>query len=127
MILKTYLRLFTENVDGTLALVQKLSGHDAPDLRFKMPEIGLDLAAIGDILIVGGAPDKVEPFRASVGPLVVDDLDATHAMLVADGADITSPIQAVPTGRNMFARHADGNHVEYVQWTDELVQQIINR
>lgn len=127
MILKTYLRLFTENVDTTLGLVQKLTGFDAPDLRFKMPEIGLDLAAIGDILIVGGEADKVEPFRTSVGPLVVDDLDATHALLIAEGAEITSPIQDVPTGRNMFARHADGNHVEYVQWPDELVQQIISR
>lgn len=127
MILKTYLRLFTDNVDNTLALVGKLVGHDTPDMRFKMPEIGLDIAAIGDILIVGGEPDKIEPFRTSVGPLVVDDLDATHALLIADGAEITSPIQDVPTGRNLFARHSDGNHVEYVQWTDELVHNIITR
>ena len=119
------MRLFTSDVEETLALVKKLGGYRDADLRFVMPEVGLDIAAIGDILIVGGESDAVEPFRSSVGPLVVDDLDATEETLLAMGAEITSPIQDAPTGRNMFARHSDGNHVEYVQWTPELVERLI--
>lgn len=127
MILKTYLRLFTHDTDKTLHLVQRVSGLSSPDLRIQMPEIGLDLAAIGDVLIVGGEPDKVAAFRDSVGPFVVDDIEATRAVLVEEGAEITSPIQDVPTGLRMYARDLAGNHVEYVQWRPELVDQFIHR
>lgn len=127
MILKSYVRLFTHDTDKTLDLVRQLTGLPAPDLRVQMPEIGLDLAAIGDILIVGGQPGKVDAFRDSIGPFIVDDIEATQKTLLAAGAEITSPIQQVPTGQRLYARDQDGNHVEYVQWTDDLVRKLINR
>lgn len=126
MILKTYLRLFTTDVDKSLSLAQRLTGR-AADFRAQMPEIGLDLAGIGDILIIGGNAEHVDPFRDSVGPFVVDDLEETQAILVEEGGTVTSPIQDVPTGRRLYVRHADGNQVEYVQWNQALAEQILGR
>lgn len=46
-------------------------------------------------------------------------------MLVDAGAKIIREIAAVPTGQMMYASHPDGSVVEYVQWTPELVEQLI--
>jgi len=57
--------------------------------------------------------------------IIVHDIEAVQAELLAQGAVITTPLTVVPTGRMLYARHADGLHVEYVQWTDELVESFI--
>ena len=124
MILKTYLRVFTENVEQSLALLRQLVGHEV-DMRFKMPADGLEIVAIGDFCLVGGTAEVLAPIRALQGPLVVDDLDATTAALLAGGAEITKPEALSLSGRYLFARHPDGTLVEYVQWKPELVQQFI--
>ena len=124
MILKTYLRVFTENVEQSLALLRQLVGYEA-DLRFAMPEDGLEIVAIGDFCLVGGTAAVLAPLRACQGPLIVDDLAAVTAALLAGGADITKPEATSPSGRYLFARHPDGTLVEYVQWKPELVQQFI--
>lgn len=124
MILKTYLRVFTENVEQSLALLQQLVGHEA-DMRFQMPDDDLEIVAIGDFCLVGGPAEVLAPIRALQGPLIVDDLDATTAALLAGGADITKPEALSPSGRYLYARHPDGTLVEYVQWTPDLVQQFI--
>lgn len=124
MILKTYLRVFTENVEQSLALLQQLVGREV-DMRFKMPADGLEIVAIGDFCLVGGAAEVLAPIRACQGPLIVDDLTATTAALLAGGAEITKPEAQSPSGRYLYARHPDGTLVEYVQWKPELVQQFI--
>lgn len=124
MILKTYLRVFTENVEQSLALLQQLVGREV-DMRFKMPADGLEIVAIGDFCLVGGAAEVLAPIRACQGPVIVDDLTATTAALLAGGAEITKPEAQSPSGRYLYARHPDGTLVEYVQWKPELVQQFI--
>lgn len=56
MILKTYLRVFTQHVEQSLALLQQLVGHEA-DMRFKMPDDALEIVAIGDFCLVGGSDE----------------------------------------------------------------------
>jgi hypothetical protein len=124
MILKTYARMFTNDADAALTTLQRLHGRE-PHLRFRFGE--WDLIAIGDTFLVAGSEQSLAPIRDSHGPIIVDDLDKAETELLDCGATITQPIVVVPTGRMLYARHADGLHVEYVEWTPELVEQFIRR
>tara|TARA_R110002020_G_scaffold151545_3_gene328591 strand:- start:7504 stop:7872 length:369 start_codon:yes stop_codon:yes gene_type:complete len=109
-------------LDHTLLTPQRLHGRE-PHLRFRLGE--WDLASIGDMFIVAGSDESLAPIRDSYEPVIVSDLDSMQKELLAAEAVITQPIVAVPTGRMLFARHADGLHVEYIEWTDELVERFI--
>jgi hypothetical protein len=122
MILKTYTRIFSTDVDQTVELLQQLHGR-VPHLRFAFGE--LNLVGIGDILVVGGTEEALSPVRGSMGPWIVADLDEARRVLAEAGAQIVSDVEPVPTGRMLYARHPDGALVEYVQWTDELVESFV--
>lgn len=122
MILKTYARVFTNDLPDSLPLFQQLVGRE-PDIRFTFG--GWEIVAIGDILLIGGTEEALAPIRHSYGPLVVDNLEATQQQLEQAGAVITQAISTTPTGTMLYARHADGIVMEYVQWTPELVKQIL--
>lgn len=122
MILKTYARMFSADCDATLAMLERLHGRKS-HLRFRFGE--WELAGIGDMLIIAGTEEALAPIRDTQGPVIVHDIEAVQAELLAGGATITQPPIDVPTGRMLYARHADGMHVEYVQWTDDLVERLI--
>ncbi len=121
MILKTYSRIFTNDVDATLAVLRQLVGHE-PELR--EPFLDMEVLTIGDFCIVAGSTESIKPFLGAVGPIVVDDLIATKATLEACGAEIVSPITDVMTGQNMFSRTTDGVLIEYVQWTPMVWEKV---
>lgn len=123
MILKTYTRMFTTDLEETLRVLRPLHAGE-PHLRFRFDP--WELAGIGDVLVVAGTEEALAPIRSSLGPWIVTDLDETRGSLVKAGAEIIREIALVPTGRMMYARHPDGAVVEYVQWTPELVEQIID-
>ncbi len=122
MILKTYARMFSSNCDATLSMLERLHGRK-PHIRFRFGD--WELGGIGDMLVVAGTKEALAPIRDTHGPVIVHDIQAVQAELLAQGAVITTPLTDVPTGRMLYARHADGLHVEYVQWTDELVERFI--
>ena len=119
MILKTYARIFTTDMDKSLEFLQALVGV-VPDYRFTMKEIGLEIAGIADFCVVAGHPEKLLAVRASQGPLIVDDLNQTKALLMAHGATIAKPDAESETGRYFYAVHPDGSEIEYVEWKPEL-------
>jgi predicted enzyme related to lactoylglutathione lyase len=122
MILKTYARVFTNDLAVSLPVFRQLIGRE-PDMHFTFGE--WEIVAIGDLLLVAGTDEALAPIRNSYGPLVVDNLEATQQQLVQAGAVITQAISASPTGTMLYARHPDGTHMEYVQWKPEYVRQII--
>ena len=122
MILKTYARVFTNDLAISLPLFQQLVGRE-PDMRFVFGE--WEIVAIGDLLLVAGTDEALAPIRNSYGPLIVDNLEATRQQLEQAGAVITQPISTSPTGTMLYARHPDGTSMEYVQWTPEYVKQIL--
>lgn len=124
MILKTFMRIFTEDAEQSLLLLTSLTDKQ-PDFRFSMPEQGLEIISIGDFCLVAGAREVIDPIRSLQGPLIVDDLDAVTATLLQYRCVITKPEDVSPSGRYLYARHADGTHVEYVQWKQELVDRLI--
>lgn len=122
MVLKTYARLVTHDVDQSLDLLRRLHGTE-PHLRVTFG--ALDLAMIGDVIVVGGPEEVVAPQREIQGPLVVDDVAATRRTLEQAGATVTQEIPQSPTGHGFVARHPDGSRVEYVEWTPDLVERWI--
>ncbi|MEV4422874.1 hypothetical protein AB0L40_23275 [Patulibacter sp. NPDC049589] len=57
--------------------------------------------------------------------MVVSDLAALEATVVAAGAEIVAPVATSETGSFLYARHPDGSLVEYVEWKPELVARIV--
>ena len=122
MILKTYTRLFTTDIDSTVATLKAVHGTE-PHLRLEYAP--LTLVGIGDVLVIGGTDVALEPIRGSFGPWIVEDIDDARRELLAHGASVMRDIRDIPTGRMMYMKHADGSVVEYVQWAPELVEQHI--
>ena len=84
-------------------------------MRFEIPQIGLELAQIGDILLIAGSEEALKPFRSTQATFLVDSLDEFKAYLEEKGAEIIRGPDKVPTGRNMTVRHPDGSVIEYVE------------
>ncbi len=123
-ILKTYARMFVRSLDESMPLLEQLVGQPA-DLRF--PFAAIELAAIGDLLVIAGPPEETNQYRGIVGPLIVSSMDELEAFLGQIGAVVTQPRVEVPTGFGLWATHPDGAKVEYVQWKPELVERIIGK
>ncbi|MFD5695471.1 VOC family protein [Streptomyces rubiginosohelvolus] len=121
-ILKTYARLWADDLDQALPLLEELTGEQ-PHLRTAFEEISL--AAIGNFLVIAGPAEERARYAHASATVVVDDLGALQATLKRADATITTPETAGPTGRFLYARHADGVEIEYVEWTPELVRRII--
>lgn len=121
-ILKTYARAWVNNLDDALPLYEAIVGKPA-DLRF--PFEGAELAAVGDFLLISGPAAITDRYRATIGPVIVDDLDELEREITARAAVPVEPRSDGPTGKMLYARHLDGVQVEYLQWTAELVAQIL--
>jgi hypothetical protein len=121
-ILKTYARLWADDLDSTLPLLERLTGA-APDLRFPFGDV--ELAAIGDFLVIAGAPRDRDRYATASATVVVSDLDEARDAVLADGGTITTPEASSVTGRFLYARHAGGAEVEYVEWVPELRARIV--
>ena len=123
MILKTYTRMFTTDLESTLATLTAVHGTD-PHLRLDYDP--LTLVGIGDVLVIGGPEEALGPIRGTFGPWIVEDIDDVKNQLLKIGASVIRDIGDIPTGRMMYVKHADGSVVEYVQWLPELIEQHIH-
>jgi predicted enzyme related to lactoylglutathione lyase len=113
-ILQTLSRLYVNDLDHALKLYEELLGTPAA-VRFEIPQIGLELAQIGDILLIAGSEEALKPFRSTQATFLVDSLDDFRTYLEEKGAEIIRGPNKVPTGRNMTVRHPDGPVIEYVE------------
>lgn len=113
-ILRTYARVYADDLDAVLASMQAVTGEPVSG-RFSMPN-GLELATVGRILVVAGDRRTLEPFSATAATLIVDDLDECLLRLNEAGAQIVRGPQEVPTGRNLTARLPGDAQIEYVEW-----------
>ncbi|MGW2021802.1 VOC family protein [Streptomyces decoyicus] len=123
-ILKTYARLWTDDLDRALPLLTELTGAE-PDLRLAFHSV--ELAAIGDFLVIAGPAEERAKYAHASATVVVEDLDALALTLKTANATVTTPTTSGPTGRFLYARHADGAEVEYVEWTPEVIRRVIHR
>jgi hypothetical protein len=120
-ILRTYARLWADDLDQALPLLQELAGRE-PDIRFAFDNV--KAAAIGHFLVIEVPLEERAKYPASA-TVVVSDLDELTRQLTAHGGRITVPEATSEVSRFLYARHADGAEIEYVEWTPDLVQRII--
>jgi predicted enzyme related to lactoylglutathione lyase len=99
-------------VDDLIAAIpfyENLTGSPARRFGFA----GAELAAIGPFLLFTAGPGA-ERLANVAATLTVDDLTATHQLLIKLGAEIIAPLATTPNGRRMIVRHPDGAVYEYV-------------
>lgn len=120
-ILRTYGRLWVDDLDQALPFLRELVGRE-PDLHFAFDNV--KAAAIGNLLVIDVPPEERSRYPGTA-TVVVSDLDELKRKLTAHGGDITVPESRSETGRFLYARHADGAEVEYVEWLPELVERIV--
>lgn len=101
-------------MEKTLAFYEGLTGQKARQ-RFHYPGIDVEVAHVGDFLIVAGEEEALESFRHVGATCVIDSLDEFHSHLTSENAKILRAPSKVPTGKNMTVRHPDGLIVEYVE------------
>ncbi|MBR7192450.1 MULTISPECIES: VOC family protein [Gordonia] len=121
-VLKTYARIFVADLDESLPLYETIVGASA-DLRFAFERA--ELAAVGDFLLIAGADDDVEAYRSTVGPVIVDDLDALISQVSGGAAAEVIGESESATGRFAYLRHPDGAVLEYVQWSQEVAEAVL--
>lgn len=113
-ILKILTRVYTGDIKVTLEFYEKLTGKTT-ELRFRYDQVGLELAQVGDFLILAGTESALAPFRETVLTVLVRNLDEARSLLTGLNSQIIRDIREVPTGRNMTLRHPDGLIVEYIE------------
>lgn len=115
-VLRTLTRVFIDpaELDRTIAFYEAIYNTRAR-MRFRYPSAQLDLAEVGDMLLIAGDEAALAPYTATRATVIVDSLEAFRTALVEQGASILEEPVAAPAGTRMRARHQDGLVVEYVQ------------
>ncbi|WP_067549017.1 glyoxalase/bleomycin resistance/dioxygenase family protein [Nocardia crassostreae] len=120
-VLETLARVYVDDLNTALPTFTALTGLQ-PGLRF--PYQDLELARIGDYLLIAGTPEALAPYRGTHATTIVDDLDAVLALLAETNADILDGPNDVPTGRNLTVRHPGGAQIEYVEFDTAKLESV---
>lgn len=107
-------RIYVNDLDETLLFYENLVGEKC-SLRFKYDEIGLELAQVGDFIIIAGSDEHLKHYKYTKATLLVDSLEEFREFLIKCDVMILRDKQKVPTGYNMTVQHIDGNIFEYVE------------
>lgn len=107
-------RFYVEDIEVSIDFYEKILNEKCK-LRFKYPQEDLELAQIGNILILAGSNEALKPFRETQATFLVDSVVDFRNFLLDNGATIIRDLKAVPTGMNMTVKHLDGTIVEYVE------------
>lgn len=118
--LATFARVYVSDIEEGIAL---FSSGENPRLRISHGS-GLELALVGEVLILAGPPEVIEPFRSTQVTVIVDDLDVAIADVAGAGGRIRRQPAHQPTGRNVTISYANGADVEYVEWSATTRAQV---
>ena len=113
-ILKILSRIYVNDLNEYLDFYETLLGSKT-ELRFSMPQSRLELAQIGNILIIAGNEKSLKPFKRTRATILVDSIDQFKTFLEKRGSKIIRGLSKVPTGINMTVQHPDGSIFEYVE------------
>lgn len=113
-IIKVLTRLYVNDINNAKAYYEKLLKTNV-GIEFKIQNMGLELAEVGDFLLIAGTEEALRPFRNTVVTILVDSVDEYKTYLESQGATILRGPSQVPTGRNMTVKHPDGIIMEYVE------------
>ncbi|GAA1949937.1 hypothetical protein [Kitasatospora viridis] len=107
--LATLARIYVDDLDTALPTFTALAGEP---VRQRFAYRDLELATVGNFLLIAGTPEALAPYRQTQATVLVADL----AEVLDTGAVLDGP-NDVPTGRNLTLRHAGGAVIEYVQFS----------
>ena len=114
MVKKVLTRIFIHELDSAVELYETILQEKCVS-RFQYPEMHLELAQVGSVLLLCGAEDALEPFGSSIATFLVDSVADFRAYLLQHGAKVIRDLKKVPTGVNMTLQHPDGTIIEYVE------------
>jgi len=107
-------RFYVKDISQAIEFYEKLFEKKCTQ-RFRYEEVNLELATVGDVLIICGSDEALKPFRDTQATFLVDSIEQYKNILLKNNATIIRDLKEVPTGINMTIRHSDGNIVEYVE------------
>lgn len=113
-VIKVLNRFYVNDLDQAVVFYEEVLGEKC-SLRFEYPQINLELAQVGNILLIRGSDEALKPIRGTQATFLVDSVIEYKNFLLKVGAEMINDIKEVPTGRNMTVRHSDGTIVEYVE------------
>ncbi|WP_145945767.1 VOC family protein [Paenibacillus sp. Y412MC10] len=116
-VLQVYTRVYVNDMETSLIFYENLLS-EVSTFRFKYEAAGLELASVGDILILAGSNQALEPFRKTKATFKVDSIHKFYDLLKSSGCKIIRDLTRVPTGTNFTVQHPDGEIFEYVQHHD---------
>lgn len=114
-VIKTMGRVYVNDMNRAVTFYEALCGEKC-GIRFKYDEMGLELAGVGNLLLIAGTDTSLAPFRGTSFTMRVDSIEEVKSYLLSSGATMVRDVRKVPTGYNMTIRHADGTTVEYVEF-----------
>lgn len=120
--LATFARVCTTDLDATLAALAA-SGISEVRLRFGHAS-GLQLVLVADVLVLAGAEQVIEPFRATALTIIVDDLDAALDAAGASNARVVRAPAQQSVGRNVTVAFPEGPLLEYVEWNEQTREAV---
>ncbi|MCL4494411.1 MAG: VOC family protein [Firmicutes bacterium] len=82
------------------------------DLNYEA--VGLELASVGDILIMAGSDPALDPLRQTNAVFKVDNTEFCGHLMTSSCRVIRERTR-VPTGANLTVQHPDDKVSEYVQ------------
>ncbi|AFY48145.1 hypothetical protein Nos7524_2302 [Nostoc sp. PCC 7524] len=116
-ILKVLIRVYVSpaELDDAIAFYENLFAEKCW-LWFEYSETGLELAAVGSILLIAGSAETLYPLKNTQATFLVDSLHDFREILTQQGAVILAELKPVTTGINMRALHPDGTIIEYIEF-----------
>ncbi|GAB3912574.1 hypothetical protein GCM10011575_45840 [Microlunatus endophyticus] len=115
--LASFARICVSDLDAGLKALTA-SGVTDVRLRFGHPA-SLQLALVGEVLVLAGSDEVIEPFRSTDVTVIVDDLDGAVAAALSASAEIIREPAEQQVGRNATVAFPGGPIIEYVQWNEE--------
>lgn len=116
-VLATFARLYVDDLDQA---IEALAASGVTNVRLRFGHAtGLQLALVGDVLVLAGSPETLAPFRATVLTLVVDDLEQAIASAHRARAWVAREPTEQATGRNVTMGFPAGPVIEYVEWSED--------
>jgi len=113
-ILKTYSRVYTSDLDKTILFYSGLTNQKISQ-RFKIPDLDVEVAYIGDFIIISGKGEIMNQFRKVHSCCIVENIEKIKAFLVQNNSSVFLDIQTIPSGKNMIIQHPDGMTIEYIE------------
>ncbi len=107
-------RFYVHNLEQSIEFYEKIFNEKCT-LRFKYPQANLEIAQVGNILIISGSDENLAVLKDTQATFIVDSAGEFKDFLLNNGATVIKDLKKVPTGMNMTVKHFDGAMVEYVE------------